>query len=162
VRTGNAAHAQFQLDVYGEVLDTMHLAHHAGLAPNENSWRVQTALLQFLEDAWREPDDGIWEVRGPRRHFTHSKVMAWVAFDRGASTVEHFGLPGDAAKWRKICREIHAEVCREGFNAELNSFVQYYGSGDPDASLLMLAPVGFLPPEDSRIQGTVEYIQRSL
>jgi GH15 family glucan-1,4-alpha-glucosidase len=162
VRVGNAAHAQFQLDVYGEVLDTLHLAHRTGLAPSEYSWQVQIALLGFLESAWREPDEGIWEIRGARRHFTHSKVMAWVALDRGVSNVELFGLPGDVAKWRSLRKEIHAEICREGFNTEVNSFVQYYGSREPDASLLMLPSVGFLPAHDARIRGTVEYIQRTL
>ena len=162
VRIGNAAHAQSQLDVYGEFMDTVHLALHAGLPPSDYSRQVQLALLTFLEDAWRQPDHGIWEVRGPKQHFTHSKVMAWVAFDRGIRTVEDFGLPGDAAKWRSIRDEIHAEVCREGFDAGLNSFVQYYGSHDADASLLMLATVGFLPAADPRIRGTVEFIQRQL
>jgi GH15 family glucan-1,4-alpha-glucosidase len=162
VRIGNAAHTQFQLDVYGEVLDTLHLAHRAGLAPGEYSWRVQTALLNFVQTAWREPDEGIWEIRGPRRHFTHSKVMAWVALDRGISAIEQFGLAGDAGKWRALRDEIHAEVCSKGFNTEVGSFVQYYGSSETDASLLMLPSVGFLPAEDPRIRGTVDHIQRSL
>ncbi|MGH9674493.1 MAG: glycoside hydrolase family 15 protein [Bryobacteraceae bacterium] len=162
VRVGNAAHSQLQLDVYGEILDTMRLAHRAGLDPSEHSWNMQRALLRVLEDAWRQPDHGIWEIRGPRRHFTHSKVMAWVAMDRGVSAVERIGLPGDASKWRKLRDEIHAEVCREGYDSKLNSFVQYYGSRDPDASLLMLPAVGFLPAEDERIRGTVALVQREL
>lgn len=163
VRTGNSAHAQSQLDVYGEFMDTVHLALHAGLRPTDDSWKVQVALLDFLENGWRQPDHGIWEVRGPKQHFTHSKVMAWVAFDRGIRTVEDFGLPaGDVAKWRRLRDEIHAEVCREGFNAELNSFVQYYGSRDADASLLTLATAGFLPATDPRICGTVEFVQSEL
>lgn len=162
VRIGNAAHAQFQLDVYGEFMDTMYLAHTAGLAANEYSWHVQTALLEFLESGWRHPDQGIWEMRGPPRHFTHSKVMAWVALDRGVKTVESSSLPGDAAKWRAVRDDIRAEVFQEGFHTERNSFVQYYGSSDPDASLLMLPTVGFLPATDPRIRGTVAYIERVL
>jgi GH15 family glucan-1,4-alpha-glucosidase len=162
VRIGNAAYQQFQLDVYGEVLDAMHVAHRAGLAPSENSWRVQSALLEFIETAWKEPDHGIWEIRGPKRHFTHSKVMAWVALDRGINTVTRFGLEGDAAKWRALRDELHTEICREGFDPELNSFVQYYGSKDPDASLLLLPLVGFLPATDPRMRGTVDLISREL
>ena len=162
VRVGNAAHAQFQLDVFGEIMDTMQLAYRAGATPSEYEWRLQASLLRYLEDAWREPDQGIWEIRGPRRHFTHSKVMAWVAFDRGINTLERFGLEGNVEKWRALRDEIHAEVCREGYDPQLQAFVQYYGSKDPDASLLMLPLVGFLPPEDERMRGTVELIQRSL
>jgi GH15 family glucan-1,4-alpha-glucosidase len=162
VRIGNAASRQHQLDVYGEVMDAMHLARRVGLPPSENAWRVQRALLRFLEDDWRQPDAGIWEMRGPRRHFTHSKVMAWVAMDRAVKSVEDFGLPGDAGRWRRLRQQIHDEVCREGFDAGLNSFVQFYGSQDPDASLLMLPLVGFLPADDPRMLGTVEYIQRRL
>jgi GH15 family glucan-1,4-alpha-glucosidase len=162
VRTGNAAADQHQLDVYGEVMDALHFARRAGLEPSENAWRVQQALLEFLEADWRQPDDGIWEVRGPRRHFVHSKVMAWVAMDRGVQAVEGAGLPGDASTWRRLRDEIHAEVCREGFDRELGSFVQYYGSKQLDASLLMLPLVGFLPATDPRVVGTVEAIQRRL
>jgi GH15 family glucan-1,4-alpha-glucosidase len=162
VRVGNHAYSQFQLDVYGEVLDALHVARRAGLGRNDHAWRLQSALLRFVETAWRNPDHGIWEVRGPRRHFTHSKVMAWVALDRGISAVEHFGLPGDSAKWRAVRDEIHAEVCAEGFDPGLNSFVQYYGSKDPDASLLMIPEVGFLPATDPRMRGTVRYIQERL
>ncbi|MGE5612079.1 MAG: glycoside hydrolase family 15 protein [Bacillota bacterium] len=162
VRIGNDAYRQRQLDVYGEVMDAMHLARRTGLEPQENAWRVQWALMRFLENAWHEPDNGLWEIRGSRRQFVHSKVMAWVAMDRAVKAVEQFGLEGDARKWRQIRQRIHEEVCREGFNAELNSFVQYYGSKDPDASLLMLPLVGFLPATDPRMVGTVEYIQRRL
>ena len=162
VRIGNAAHRQHQLDVYGEVMDALHLARRSGLPPSENAWRVQHALLGFLETDWHKPDEGIWEVRGPRRQFTHSKVMAWVAMDRAVKSVEEFGLEGHASKWRQIRQQIHDEVCREGFDPALNSFVQYYGSKDPDASLLMLPLVGFLPATDPRMLGTVEYIQRRL
>jgi len=162
VRIGNGAYRQFQLDVYGEVMDALHLARRAGLPPEENSWRVQIAMMEYLGTVWREPDEGIWEVRGPRRHFVHSKVMAWVAFDRAVAAVEEFGLGGPADLWRKTRQEIHEQVCREGFDEELGAFVQYYGSKDPDASLLMLAPVGFLPADDPRIVGTVELIRERL
>jgi GH15 family glucan-1,4-alpha-glucosidase len=162
VRTGNAAHRQHQLDVYGEVMDSLHLARRSGLPPSENAWRIQRGILDFLETDWQRPDEGIWEVRGPQRHFTHSKVMAWVAVDRAVRSVEEFGLAGPASKWRQIRRQIHDEVCREGFDAGLNSFVQFYGSKDPDASLLMLPLVGFLPATDPRMRGTVDYIQRRL
>lgn len=162
VRIGNAAHRQYQLDVYGEVMDVLHVARREGLPLSENSWRVQCALLGFLENGWKQPDEGIWEVRGPRRHFTHSKVMVWVAMDRGVAAVEQFGMPGDASKWRALREEIHGEVCASGFDKDLNSFVQYYGSKDPDASLLMLPSVGFLDPHDPRMVGTVDYIQRKL
>ncbi len=162
VRTGNAAHRQHQLDVYGEVMDALHVARRSGLPPSENAWRVQRGILDFLETDWQKPDEGIWEVRGPQRHFTHSKVMAWVALDRAVKSVEEFGLTGQASQWRQIRQQIHDEVCREGFDRDLNSFVQYYGSKDPDASLLMLPLVGFLPATDPRMRGTVEYVQRRL
>jgi len=162
VRIGNAATKQHQLDVYGEVMDAMHLARRAGLRHDENSWRVQRAMLRFLETDWKEPDEGIWEVRGPRRHFVHSKVMAWVAMDRGVKAVQDFNLPGDLETWRRVRDEIHDQVCREGFNPRLGSFVQYYGSEFLDASLLMLPLVGFLPADDPRIVGTVKAIQKHL
>jgi GH15 family glucan-1,4-alpha-glucosidase len=123
VRIGNAAYAQHQLDVYGEVMDALQLARRSGLKSDENAWRVQQAMMQFLETDWRKPDEGIWEVRGPRRQFTHSKVMAWVAADRAVKAVEESGLPGDVVKWRQLRAQIHAEVCREGFNHDVNSFV---------------------------------------
>ncbi len=162
VRTGNAAYRQHQLDVYGEVMDTLYVARRKGLGPNEDAWRIQRQMMRFLETNWNHPDEGIWEIRGPRRHFTHSKVMAWVAVDRAIKAATEFGLPGDVDKWRRLRETIHREVCRYGFDPELNSFVQYYGSKDPDASLLMLPLVGFLPATDPRIVGTVEYIQRRL
>ena len=162
VRIGNAACGQYQLDVYGEVMDTLYLARRAGLEPSENAWRVQRALIRFLETNWDEADEGIWEVRGPRRHFTHSKVMAWVAVDRAVKTVENLGLEGPVQQWRRLRQEIHNQVCCEGFNTELNSFVQYYGSKEVDASLLMLPLVGFLPATDPRIRGTVAAIQQRL
>jgi len=162
VRIGNAAAGQHQLDVYGEVMDALHVARRAGLEPSENAWRVQRALLQFLEADWQHPDEGIWEVRGPRRHFTHSKVMAWVAMDRAVKAVDQFGLPGDRKKWQRIRDEIHDQVCRKGFDADMNCFVQYYGCKQVDASLLMLPLVGFLPATDPRMVGTVEAIQQRL
>ncbi|MGE3540756.1 MAG: glycoside hydrolase family 15 protein [Candidatus Tectimicrobiota bacterium] len=162
VRIGNAAYQQFQLDVFGEVMDALHLARKVGLEPDENAWRLERALLDYLEGAWQKPDEGIWEVRGPRRHFTHSKVMAWVAVDRMVKAVERFGLQGPVARWHGLCAAIHAEVCQQGFDAEQNSFVQYYGGKALDASLLMIALVGFLPVRDPRVRGTVEAIERHL
>ena len=149
VRVGNAASKQFQLDVYGEVMDTLHLARAAGLEPEPAAWRIQLALLKFLESNWQQPDEGIWEVRGPRRHFTHSKVMAWVAFDRAVKDVERFGLEGPVERWRQVRDAIHAQVCEMGFDAQRNTFVQSYGSPHLDASLLLIPQVGFLPPERS-------------
>ncbi len=162
VRIGNAAHQQHQLDVYGEVMDALYLARRIGLEPSENAWRIQRAIVRFLETDWEKPDEGIWEVRGPQRHFTHSKVMAWVALDRAVKSVEQFGLDGPVEQWRRLRDHIHRQVCREGFNPQLNSFVQYYGSDRVDASLLMLPLVGFLPATDPRMLGTVEAIQRML
>jgi GH15 family glucan-1,4-alpha-glucosidase len=162
VRIGNAAYRQRQLDIYGEVMDSLYLARRAGLEPSDNAWRVQKALMQSLEAVWEAPDEGIWEVRGPKRHFTHSKVMAWVAMDRAIKSIEAFGLDGPADRWRRIRAAIHDQVCREGFDPQLNAFVQYYGSKDPDASLLQLPLVGFLPADDPRIRGTVDLIQREL
>jgi GH15 family glucan-1,4-alpha-glucosidase len=162
VRIGNDAYQQFQLDVYGEVIDALYVAGRFGLTPDEDAWRVQRALLDDLETAWRRPDEGIWEVRGPKRHFTHSKVMAWVAVDRMITCVERFGLEGPVARWRRLRDAIHAEVCSQGFDARHQTFVQYYGGTALDASLLMIPMVGFLPPRDARVQGTVEMIQRHL
>jgi len=162
VRTGNAAHQQFQLDVYGEVMDALYVARREGLQPDENAWRVQKALIEFLESAWTKPDEGIWEVRGPRRHFTHSKVMAWVAVDRTVKAIERFGLKGPVERWRKLCSAIHDEVCRKGFDTERNTFVQFYGGKELDASLLMIPLVGFLSPDDPRVRGTIAAIQSDL
>jgi GH15 family glucan-1,4-alpha-glucosidase len=162
VLIGNAAHQQFQLDVYGEVMDALHLARRAGKEPDENAWRVQTALIEFLESAWTEPDEGIWEVRGPRRHFTHSKIMAWVAVDRTVKSIERFGLPGPLERCRKLRNAIHEEVCRKGFDTKRNTFVQFYGGKDLDSSLLMIPLVGFLPASDPRVRGTVQAIERDL
>jgi GH15 family glucan-1,4-alpha-glucosidase len=162
VRIGNAAWKQFQLDVYGELMDAMHLARRAGLEPDENAWRVQRALMDFLESGWSEPDEGIWEVRGPRRHFTHSKVMAWVAVDRMVKAVERFGLEGPIERWHGLRNTIQEEIHLKGFDADQNSFVQYYGGKELDASLLMLPLVGFLPATHPRTKGTVEAIERHL
>jgi len=162
VRIGNAASEQHQLDVYGEVMDALHLARDAGLEPSENAWRVQQAMMEFLETDWQRPDEGIWEMRGPRRHFTHSKVMAWVAADRAVKAIERFHLDGPLDRWRQLRQEIHAQVCREGFDPELNAFVQYYGCKQLDASLLMMPLVGFLPATDPRMRGTVEAVEQRL
>jgi GH15 family glucan-1,4-alpha-glucosidase len=162
VRAGNAASDQFQLDVFGEVLDAMHQGRVHELEKSEEAWSLQRRLLRFLEDAWKEPDEGIWEVRGGRRHFTHSKVMAWVAFDRGIQAVERFGRSGPVERWREVRDEIHREVCEQGFDSELNSFTQSYGSKRLDASLLVIPLVGFLPADDARVIGTVAAIERDL
>jgi GH15 family glucan-1,4-alpha-glucosidase len=162
VRVGNAASGQFQLDVYGEVMDALHHARLMGLEPLPDAWTRGKALIQFLEKAWQQPDEGIWEVRGPRRHFTHSKVMAWVAMDRAVKAAERWHLDGPLDRWKQVRDAIHAEVCEEGFDEGLGSFVQYYGSKELDASLLMIPLVGFLPAEDPRVRGTVEAIQRGL
>ncbi len=162
VRVGNAAATQLQLDVYGEVADAMFQAHQRGL-PFVDRWRaIGRAFLDHLETVWRQPDEGIWEVRGRRQHFTYSKVMAWVAFDRAVKWVEHHGAESTVERWRMIRDEIHADVCRNGFNSELDSFAQTYGSKVLDASLLLLPIVGFLPPSDPRIIGTVRAIERRL
>jgi GH15 family glucan-1,4-alpha-glucosidase len=162
VRIGNAAHKQFQLDVFGEVTASLYLARRSGVGPNENAWRVQRALMDHLASVWQDPDEGIWEVRGPRRHFTHSKVMAWVAFHRAIKGVEYFGLEGPVERWRELRAAVHEEVCREGYDPARNTFVQYYGGKALDASLLMIPLVGFLPARDPRVAGTVEAIQREL
>jgi GH15 family glucan-1,4-alpha-glucosidase len=164
VRVGNAASTQFQLDVYGEVMDAMFHAHHGGLANGENEWRLQIALVHFLESKWQEPDEGIWEVRGGRKHFTHSKMMAWVAFDRAVKLVEecHCAADNNLARWKHIRDEIHAEVCSRGYNSSKQAFTQYYGADALDAALLMMPLVGFLPPNDDRVRGTVAAIEREL
>ncbi|WP_454855112.1 glycoside hydrolase family 15 protein [Rhizobium binxianense] len=162
VRIGNAASEQFQLDVYGEVADAMAQALKGGLPSHPRSRALNAALMPFLEKAWREPDEGIWEVRGERQHFTYSKVMAWVAFDRSAGLARAAGREEDANRWQNVADEIHAEVCEKAFDAELGSFVQAYGSETLDASLLQIGLVGFLPPGDPRFIGTVEAIERRL
>jgi len=162
VRIGNAAHEQFQLDVYGEVMDVLHQARVHGLSPDDHAWSLQRMLMDFLEGAWDQPDEGIWEVRGPRRHFTHSKVLAWVAFDRAVQGAERFGLDGPLDRWRRVRSDIHAEVLREGYNSALGAFTQSYGSDELDASTLLIPILGFLPPEDPRVIGTIEAVQRDL
>ena len=162
VRIGNAAVNQLQLDVYGELMDSMHVARGAGLDPDNAAWRVQRVLLDFLESIWSKPDNGIWEVRGPRRHFTHSKMMAWVAFDRAVKAVEQAKLDGPAEHWRKLCRRIHDEICAKGYDARRGTFVQYYGAKQTDASLLLIPVVGFLPANDPRVRGTVRIVEREL
>jgi GH15 family glucan-1,4-alpha-glucosidase len=162
VRIGNAAHAQFQLDVYGELMDALQVARMHLPGAEDDAWNVQKSLLDFLEGAWDQPDEGIWEVRGPRRHFTHSKVMAWVGLDRSIAAVESCGLRGPVDRWRALRARIHDDVCRQGFDAGQNSFVQYYGGKALDAALLMLPLVGFLPISDPRIRGTIAAIRRDL
>ncbi|MCI4066502.1 glycoside hydrolase family 15 protein [Micromonospora sp. R77] len=162
VRTGNAAAEQLQLDVWGEVLDGLHLSREAGIAATEAAWDVQRALLDFLEGNWRQPDNGLWEVRGPRRQFVHSKVMAWAGFDRAVAAVEQHGLDGPVDRWRGIRDAVHAEVCDRGFDPARNTFTQFYGSDGLDAALLLLPRVGFLPWHDPRVVGTVEAVRREL
>ena len=163
VRVGNAASGQFQLDVYGEVMSALYTASRIDGVHSRAIWGLQTKLLEFLEEGWKLPDDGIWEVRGPRRHFTHSKVMAWVAVDRAVRTMEDLpDLPGPIDKWRALRDEIHEEVCTKGFNTDKQAFTQYYGCDRMDASILMMPLVGFLPPTDPRVVSTVEAIEREL
>ncbi len=162
VRVGNAAAGQFQLDVYGELMDAVDRARRHGIEVDDVVWQVQLALMDFVHDHWTDPDDGIWEVRGPRRPFTHSKVMAWVAFDRAVRAVEDHGLEGPADKWRAARDDVHAEVCEKGFNPRRTAFTQYYGSDQLDASVLMIPLVGFLPADDERVVATVEAVQREL
>ena len=162
VRVGNAAAGQIQLDVYGEVLYVLYVARKAGLQDGETSWPLERALVAHLSKIWHQPDDGIWEVRGGRRHFTHSKVMAWVAFDRAIRSAEEFGLEAPLDEWRATRDTIHAQVCAQGFDTAQNSFVQSYGATALDASTLLIAIVGFLPASDSRIIGTVNAIEKNL
>jgi GH15 family glucan-1,4-alpha-glucosidase len=162
VRIGNAASKQFQLDVYGEVMDSLHLARMADMTPHPDAWAVQLALLRFLAEHWDKPDAGLWEIRGPPRHFTHSKVMAWVAFDRAIKDAEKEGLDAPVEDWRKLRAKIHAQVCEKGFNVKRNAFVQSYESADLDASLLLIPQVGFLPGDDPRVLGTIDAIERDL
>jgi GH15 family glucan-1,4-alpha-glucosidase len=162
VRIGNAAYSQFQLDVFGEMLDCLHLGRHYGLRDGMQDWRIERELLARLEDVWREPDEGIWEVRGPQRHFTHSKLMAWVAFDRAVKDVERFGLDGPVDRWRTLRDTLHAEICARGFNHQRNTFVQSYGSTEVDAALLVMPEIGFLPADDPRVAGTVAAIEQDL
>jgi GH15 family glucan-1,4-alpha-glucosidase len=162
VRIGNAAHSQLQLDVFGEVMDTLHQGRRGGLPASDSGWDVQIALLDHLETIWRKPDHGIWEVRTEPQHFTYSKAMVWVAFDRAIKSADMFGLPGDVTRWRRVRDEVCVEVTAHGWSDRRNSFVRTYGGNDLDASLLLLAPVGFLKPGDPRYRRTVEAIERDL
>jgi len=162
VRIGNAASSQFQLDVYGEVMDCLHLARAADMEPHPDAWNVQIALLRFLETHWDRPDEGLWEVRGPPQHFTHSKIMAWVAFDRAIKDAEKEGLEGPVETWRQLRENIHAEVCAKGFDAVNNTFVQSYETKFLDASLLLIPQVGFLAADDPRVVGTIAAIEKHL
>jgi GH15 family glucan-1,4-alpha-glucosidase len=162
VRIGNAAHNQLQLDIFGEVMDALHQARQGGLGANEAGWAMQREFLIHLEKIWLEPDEGIWEVRSGREHFTYSKAMAWLAFERAIKSAELYNLPGPLDRWRDIREAIHNDVCERGFDNKLGSFVRSYGSKELDASLLLLPAIGFLPPQDPRIIGTIEAIERGL
>jgi GH15 family glucan-1,4-alpha-glucosidase len=162
VRIGNAASEQRQLDIYGEIIDAFTTARAHGLEASDHAWRLSLKLLEFLEEAWQQPDAGIWEVRGPARHFTHSKVMSWVAFDRAIRTSQEWGREGPVDRWRAIRDEIHDDVCVNGFDQEMGSFVQFYGSKRLDASLLLIPLVGFLPVDDERVVGTIDLIGQRL
>jgi GH15 family glucan-1,4-alpha-glucosidase len=162
VRVGNAAAGQLQLDVYGEVIDALQLSCKSGVHDDRHTWSLQRSLLGFLERHWAEPDEGLWEVRGPRRHFVHSKVMAWVAFDRAATYADDAGETELAAKWRDIRDEINREVCEKGYDAERGAFMQYYGAHELDASVLLISDVGFLPADDPRVVSTMKVLQRDL
>jgi GH15 family glucan-1,4-alpha-glucosidase len=162
VHLGNAAHDQMQLDVYGELIETLYESRRFGIPPDRWAWALEKMLLETLESKWEQPDEGIWEIRGERRHFTHSKVMAWVAFDRAVKSAEHIGLEGPVDKWRGIRDAIHAQVCARGFDAGRRTFTQTYGQPEVDASLLMIPLVGFLPATDERVAGTVRAVEREL
>ncbi|MET9735248.1 glycoside hydrolase family 15 protein [Streptomyces sp. NPDC006458] len=163
VRIGNGAVRQLQLDVYGEVMDSMALARRAGLSTEPHAWALQCALMEWLRANWRQPDEGLWEVRGGRRHFVHSKVMVWVAADRAVRALEENPeLSGDLEGWRAMRDEVHREVCAQGYDPERNTFTQYYGSRELDAALLLIPYVGFLPPEDPRVVGTVDAVRDEL
>jgi len=162
VRIGNAAHEQFQLDVFGEIMDAMHVAGRYGLREDDDSWQLQVVLLDFLESVWQQPDEGIWEIRGPRRPFVHSRVMAWVAVDRAVKEAERSGVRAPLERWRALRARIHDDVCQHGFDSTRGTFVQYYGAQTLDASLLLIPLVGFLPITDPRVVGTVETIRREL
>lgn len=162
VRVGNGAAGQLQLDVYGEMVEALHLGHMTGLARNDYAQLLQLKLIGYLENHWEEKDEGIWEVRGPRRHFVHSKVMAWVAVDRTVKLIESGDVDGPLERWRALRDEIHRQVCEKGYDKERNTFTQSYGSKELDASLLLIPQMGFLPPDDKRVIGTIEAIQREL
>jgi GH15 family glucan-1,4-alpha-glucosidase len=162
VRVGNAAAEQLQIDVYGEVADALYTARKRGLRGSMPGWELVRKMLLLLEDRWREPDEGIWEIRGGRRHFTHSKVMSWVAFDRGIKLCEEFGREGPVERWTAVRDEIHEQVCREGWNESMGAFTQSYGSNQLDASVLLLPLVGFLPADDPRVRATVQAVKEQL
>ena len=162
VRIGNAAAQQVQLDVYGEVADVMYQAHRAGLAPDTDEWALATAVVEAVEKHWSEPDRGLWEVRGAARPFVHSKVLAWVALDRAICTIERFGLDGPLDRWRALRAQIHDEVCANGYDPKRETFTQSYGSAEIDAATLLIPLVGFLPPDDPRVKGTVRAVEREL
>jgi GH15 family glucan-1,4-alpha-glucosidase len=162
VRVGNAAAKQFQLDVYGEVAGVAYATSLVTSSADASNWRRVRALLEYLETAWEKPDDGIWEVRGPRRHFVQSKVMAWVAFDSAVRLVERFELDAPLARWKRIRTRIHREVCEKGYDAKRETFTQYYGSQELDAAVLMIPIVGFLPGTDQRVTGTIDALRREL
>jgi GH15 family glucan-1,4-alpha-glucosidase len=162
VRAGNAASGQFQLDVWGEVLDGLHVARAAGIAPEETAWDLQRALLDYLEGHWSDPDNSLWEVRGPRQHFVHSKVLAWVGVDRAVRAVQSAGLEGPVDRWQALAERIHQEVCAKGYDAQRNTFTQFYGSRGLDAALLLVPRLGFLPWDDERVVGTIDAVQREL
>jgi GH15 family glucan-1,4-alpha-glucosidase len=162
VRIGNAAHEQLQLDVYGELMDALYAGHRYGLEGSHFAWALQQKLLEYLETIWEKPDQGIWEVRGPPRQFTFSKIMAWVAFDRGIKTIEEYGLDGPREHWDGQRRKIAEQILDQAYDRERNTFVQYYGARDLDASLLLIPQLGFLPPHDLRVRGTIEAIEREL
>lgn len=163
VRIGNGAVNQLQLDVYGEVLDSLWLARRAGLSPKPHMWSLQAVLLERLRAQWQQPDEGLWEVRGGRRHFVHSKVMVWVAADRAVRTLEEYAdLPGDLEGWRELRDAVHRDVCEKGYDLERNTFTQYYGSQELDAALLLIPRFGFLPPDDPRVVGTVDAVREAL
>ncbi len=162
VRIGNAASAQFQLDVYGELMDALHQARSHGVPPDESAWDIQKDLMDFLESHWDDPDNGLWEMRGPRRDFTHSKIMAWVGVDRAVKAVEHFGLDGPAQRWQGLRKHIFDEVCDKGYDRHRHTFTQYYGSKALDSALLLIPAVGFLPATDARMRGTVAALEHHL
>ena len=163
MRIGNDAVNQLQLDVYGEVMDSLALARSSGLPPRPHMWSIQRALMDWLCEEWRQPDEGLWEVRGGRRHFVHSKIMVWVAADRAVRTLEEEPeLGGDLDRWRALRDEVHREVCEKGYDAERNTFTQFYGSRELDAALLLIPRVRFLPPDDDRVRGTIQAVQNDL
>jgi GH15 family glucan-1,4-alpha-glucosidase len=162
VRFGNAAGGQLQLDVYGEVMTALHVARAAGMPASPEAWRLQRRLLAYLEDAWAQPDEGLWEVRGPRRHFTHSKVLVWAAFDTAVRAVEEGGMDGPVERWRRLRDTVHAQVLERAYDPVRNTFTQSYGSAALDAATLLLPQIGFLPPDDPRVHGTVDAVQKQL